>query len=125
MFVFSPGTAHWLNVSNVRRNVSTLNYHKMQELMEVNQFTQRNIFRTFYYIVLNIRKQTAITDHLTGLDPAGPLFTDQSCEVRLCRGDAEFTEAIHTNGNLIGSGTHNEAGRNITSWRRVWARNLC
>ncbi|XP_023727965.1 phospholipase A1-like isoform X3 [Cryptotermes secundus] len=46
---------------------------------------------------------------LTGLDPAGPWFTDQSCEVRLCKGDALFTETIHTSGNPVwGFGTANE-----------------
>ncbi|XP_023727967.1 phospholipase A1-like [Cryptotermes secundus] len=46
---------------------------------------------------------------LTGLDPAGPWFTDKNCEVRLCKGDAQFTEAIHTNGNPVtGLGTSDE-----------------
>jgi hypothetical protein len=55
-----------------------------------------------------------LTKHLTGLDPAGPAFTYESCEVRLCKGDAIFTEAIHTNGRpLIGFGTSDESGRNM------------
>jgi hypothetical protein len=54
--------------------------------------------------------------HLTGLDPAGPAFNGKSCVVRLCQGDAVFTEAIHTNGRpLIGYGTSDEDGRNIPS----------
>ena len=54
--------------------------------------------------------------HLTGLDPAGPAFTGKSCEVRLCKGDAVFTEAIHTNGHpWIGFGTSDEDGRNMPS----------
>lgn len=57
-----------------------------------------------------------LNDHLTGLDPAGPLFTDQSCEVRFCKGDATFTEAIHANGNpLWGLGTSNGNGKNMAS----------
>ena len=56
-----------------------------------------------------------ITVYFTGLDPAGPLFTGQSCEVRFCKGDAEFTEVIHTNGNpMFGLGTNEEHGRNAT-----------
>jgi hypothetical protein len=56
------------------------------------------------------------TKHLTGLDPAGPAFTNKSCEVRFCQGDAVFTEAIHTNGRpVIGLGTSDEVGRNMPS----------
>jgi hypothetical protein len=37
------------------------------------------------------------------------MFNDQSCEVRFCKEDAQFTETIHTNGNpLWGFGTANE-----------------
>jgi hypothetical protein len=57
-----------------------------------------------------------LTNHSTGLDPAGPLFTDQSNEVRLYKGDAKFTETIHTNGRpLIGAGTSDQDGRNMVS----------
>ena len=56
------------------------------------------------------------TKYLTGLDPAGPAFTSQSCEVRFCQGDAVFMEAVHTNGRpVIGFGTYNEVGRNMPS----------
>jgi len=34
---------------------------------------------------------------LTGLDPAGPLFTGHPNEVRMVDSDAQFTEGIHTN----------------------------
>jgi hypothetical protein len=51
-----------------------------------------------------------------GLDPARFLFTDQSCEVRLCKGDAQFTETIHTNGNPVwGFGTSNEDSKFMPS----------
>jgi hypothetical protein len=54
----------------------------------------------------------------TGLEPAGPWFADQSCEVRLCKGDAQFTETIHTNGNpLWGFGTFNEDSKYMPSYR--------
>jgi len=56
------------------------------------------------------------TKHLTGLDPAGPMFTGDSCEVRFCQGDALFTEAIHANGHpWIGFGTPDKDGRNMLS----------
>ena len=59
---------------------------------------------------------TTQTKHLTGLDPAGPMFTGESCEVRLCKGDAVFMEAIHSDGNRwIGLGTADEDGRNMPS----------
>jgi len=54
------------------------------------------------------------TKHSTGLDPAGPAFTNESCKVRFCKGDAIFMEAIHTNGHPdIGFGTSDEDGRNM------------
>ena len=56
------------------------------------------------------------TKYSTGLDPAGPEFTGESCEVRFCQGDAVFMEAIHTNGHPdIGIGTSDEDGRNMPS----------
>jgi len=56
------------------------------------------------------------TKHVTGLDPAGLEFTNQSCEVRFCKGDAIFMEAIHTNGHPdIGFGTPEEDGKNTPS----------
>ncbi|XP_069695736.1 phospholipase A1-like [Periplaneta americana] len=48
---------------------------------------------------------------LTGLDPAGPLFEENSCEVGICKGDAKYVELIHTNGNPIwGLGIRKENG---------------
>lgn len=62
---------------------------------------------------LYIRIYSRVTNYLTGLDPAGPYFTNQSCEVRLCKDDAIFTEAIHTNGDPVtGLGTNDEDGKN-------------
>ena len=56
------------------------------------------------------------TQNLTGLDPAGPAFTGESCEVRFCKGDAIFMEGIHTNGHpVIGFGTFDQDGRNMPS----------
>ena len=68
------------------------------------------------YLIDDARSnKNQIIGYFTGLDPAGPLFDDQSCEVRFCKGDAEFTEAIHTNGNpVFGLGTNEEHGRNVT-----------
>jgi hypothetical protein len=57
-------------------------------------------------LVMYIRTLVTLIDPLTGLDPAGPLFTNESCEVRLCKDDANFTEAIITNANPVhGFGT--------------------
>ena len=56
------------------------------------------------------------TKHSTGLDPAGHLFTGESCVVRFCEGDAVFTETVHTNGHPdVGLGTSDEDGRNMPS----------
>ena len=61
--------------------------------------------------------------HLTGLDPAGPAFTNESCVVRLCKCNAVFTEAIHTNGHPdIGFGTPDEDGKNMLSEGEVWRK---
>ena len=54
------------------------------------------------------------TKNLTGLYLAGPAFTCESCEVRFCKGDAVFTEAVYTNGHpSIGAETYDEDGRNM------------
>jgi hypothetical protein len=45
------------------------------------------------------------------------MFTDQSCEVRLCKGDAQFTETIHTNGNPVsGLGISKEDSKDMPSY---------
>jgi hypothetical protein len=82
-----------------------------------SQSTDKSIiFRTCYHIFVNFHIQMTITIHVTGLDPAGSLFTNQKCEVRLCKGDAEFTEAIHTNGDpLFGPGTSDDDGKYVAS----------
>jgi Lipase len=41
---------------------------------------------------------------IIGLDPAGPLFYIRHPEGRLDIGDAEYVEAIHTNGRATGIG---------------------
>jgi len=59
---------------------------------------------------------TTRTKHLTGLEPAGPAFTNESCEVCFCKSDAVFMEAIHTNGRPgTGFWTPNEDGKNMAS----------
>jgi hypothetical protein len=64
------------------------------------------------------------TKHLTGLDPVGPGFTNQSCDVCFCKGDALFVEAIHTNGKPVTSfGNPNGNGRNMPSYGDDWVRN--
>jgi hypothetical protein len=37
----------------------------------------------------------------TGLDPAGPLFKEEDCQIRLCKGDAHFVEAVQTNKKYV------------------------
>lgn len=41
---------------------------------------------------------------IIGLDPAGPLFSVNTPAERLAVGDADYVEAIHTNGGAFGSG---------------------
>jgi hypothetical protein len=36
-----------------------------------------------------------------GLDPAGPLFKEEDCQIRLCKGDAQFVESIETNKKYV------------------------
>jgi hypothetical protein len=38
---------------------------------------------------------------VTGLDLAGPLFKNQDCRVRLCKGDAKFVEVLLTNEEYV------------------------
>lgn len=39
---------------------------------------------------------------ITGLDPAKPDFSKNPCDRKLCKGDAEWVEVIHTNGDQLG-----------------------
>jgi pancreatic triacylglycerol lipase len=51
---------------------------------------------------------------ITGLDPAGPLFENTETIVRLDPSDADFVEAIHTDGTanlLLGLGLMQPIGR--------------
>lgn len=41
---------------------------------------------------------------IIGLDPAGPLFQERNPTGRLDAGDAQYTECLHTNGELVGAG---------------------
>lgn len=41
-------------------------------------------------------------DHIVGLDPAGPLFSNRKIDERLDPTDAKFVQVIHTNGGLLG-----------------------
>lgn len=50
----------------------------------------------------NVR--TGKINTIIGLDPAGPLFSVNTPSERLDAGDAEYVEAIHTNGGIWGSG---------------------
>lgn len=40
--------------------------------------------------------------HITGLDPAGPCFTNVDSDLRLTKTDAQFVDVIHTNGGVYG-----------------------
>jgi hypothetical protein len=43
------------------------------------------------------------------MDPAGPLFAEKDCRIRLCKGDAKFVESIQNNGIYVfGLGTFHE-----------------
>ncbi|KDR07327.1 Pancreatic lipase-related protein 3 [Zootermopsis nevadensis] len=63
---------------------------------------------------------------ITGLDPAGPLFNGFNCTIHLCKGDAQFVDAIHTNGNPVwGFGTHTENNDVDINMNGGWDQPLC
>ncbi|XP_055844103.1 phospholipase A1-like [Episyrphus balteatus] len=39
---------------------------------------------------------------IIGLDPAWPMYLIDTCTNRLCAGDAQYVEVVHTNGGLLG-----------------------
>lgn len=51
-----------------------------------------------------------VINTIIGLDPAGPLFSVNTPAERLAIGDAEYVEAIHTNGGAFGLGIGSPIG---------------
>ena len=50
---------------------------------------------------------------ISGLDPAGPLFSGKKSPVRLDKDDAKFVDVIHSNTEIalgMGLGTNEESG---------------
>ena len=41
--------------------------------------------------------------YITGLDPAGPLFTNVDAKYRLDPGDAEYVDVMHTDAQALGT----------------------
>jgi pancreatic triacylglycerol lipase len=57
------------------------------------------------FIGKNVRRGRI--DTIIGLDPAGPLFSERNPDGRLDAGDANYVEALHTNGPtllIVGAG---------------------
>ena len=50
------------------------------------------------YIGKNLKRSGKILDRITGLDPAGPGFSEYSENVRLDKHDADYVDVIHTHG---------------------------
>ncbi|PNF40159.1 hypothetical protein B7P43_G09764 [Cryptotermes secundus] len=61
------------------------------------------------HLVGYIGKEVPGIRRITGLDPAGPLFKGEDCQVRLCKGDGQFVESVQTNKKyVLGFGTPRE-----------------
>lgn len=84
---------------------SFIDFLHANDLVDLNQVTLIG-FSLGAHVVGMTGKQirSGLVNSIIGLDPAGPLFSVNSPAERLASGDAQYVEAIHTNGGLIGAG---------------------